>query len=280
MKSIFTFFHHRRRRRLLLLYIDRELPQREWDEMHEHIQGCAECRHKLAEVHACRALVQASKTSPFIPTQQLWQRLTRKTAAASQERFGFGKFLAPVHVRYLRWATVAALVLLLSVAVWKKADRGDGAWPRAAQMAIDYGVFLNDLRQDAQAPRFYKRYPARVVQLAEAQQAIAFPLAAIEALPDSFRLECVRVLECNGKKCIQFTCSKAEKEINIFQHALGQPWTFGKFAVARTPICNVECLLVNAKDFAAVSWQGESSEYLAVGELSPLELVQVVQVLR
>ncbi len=117
-------------------------------------------------------------------------------------------------------------------------------------------------------------------KLEQFQQEIAFPLAAIEALPDSFRLDCVRVLECNGKKCVQFTCIKAGKVINIFQHALGQPWTLGQFAVARAPICNVECLLVSTQNVTAVSWKGNHSEYLTIGDLTPQEIAQVVQVLQ
>ncbi|MCG3119119.1 MAG: hypothetical protein ALAOOOJD_01450 [bacterium] len=68
--------------------------------------------------------------------------------------------------------------------------------------------------------------------------------------------------------------------INIFQHALGQPWTLGQYAVTRMPICNVECLMVNAQNLAAVSWQGKDSEYLAVGNLAPQDFEQVVKILR
>jgi hypothetical protein len=181
-------------------------------------------------------------------------------------------------------AAVVALAILFAVAVWKKIPgNGHSVSPEGQKVyvaAIDYGIFLDDIRQEIPPANFYKRHAAQVVQLAEAQQAIAFPLAAIESLPDSYRLDSIRVLECNGQKCIQFTCIKADKAINIFQHALGQPWTVGLYPIMRAPICNVECLLVNANDFAAVSWQGKDSEYLAVGEFTPQELGQVVQALR
>lgn len=285
MKNILPSLHHRRLQRSLVLYVDNELPQDELAQMHRHVEQCAECREKLAEVRACRELLKAGKTSLLIPTEQLWQRLVRSTSVSSQHERVFGAIRQAAGWRYLRWSIVTAALLLFGVAVWKKTSEGEHATvDHAAQSfsstAIDYSIFLDGLRHEDAAADFYKRYPAQVVELAEAQQAIAFPLASVEALPESFRLECVRVLECNGKKCIQFTCSKADKVVNIFQHGLGQSWTLGQYAVARAPICKVECLLVNAKNLKAVSWQGNHSEYLAVGDLNPQELEQVVRTLR
>jgi hypothetical protein len=210
----------------------------------------------------------------------LWRRIAGKIAASPSERFGLGRIFSSANFRYLRWSLAAAALLLLSVAVWKRINLGEGTVITEAKAVIDYGIFLDDVRQEASEGNFYKRYPAQVVQLVDAQQEIAFPLAAIEALPDSFRLDCVRVLECNGKKCVQFTCMKAGKVINIFQHALGQSWTLGQFAVARAPICNVECLLVSTKNITAVSWRGNHSEYLTIGDLTSQELAQVVQILQ
>ncbi len=278
-----NFFDHRRLQRLLVLYVDDELPQNETAQMRQHLKSCAACRQKLSDIRACRELLKVGRTPQFVPTEQLWQRIFRKTSPP--ERFRLGEIFSAARWRYLRWSAAVAGIILFGVTVWDKineSDHGifDGARRPVAAAAIDYGIFLDDMRQETSEANFYKRYPAQVVKLVEARQAIAFPLAAIEALPDSFRLECVRVLECNGKKCIQFTCIKADKVINIFQHALGQPWTLGQYAVARAPICNVECLLVNAKNFTAVSWQGSESEYLAVGDLTPQEFEQVVQTLQ
>jgi len=283
MKNAITFFRHRRLQQALVFYIDGELSQNETAQMRRHLENCAECRQKLADIHACRELLKVGRTPQFVPTEQLWQRINRKTSPP--ERFRLSEIFSAAQWRYLRWSIAVAMLILFGVTVWDKineSDHGilDGARRPVAAAAIDYGIFLDDMRQETSDANFYKRYPAQVVRLAEAQQAIAFPLAAIEALPDSFRLDCVRVLECSGKKCIQFTCIKADKVINIFQHALGQPWTLGQYAVARAPICNVECLLVNAKNLTAVSWQGSESEYLAVGDLTPQEFEQVVQTLQ
>ncbi|MGH7493512.1 MAG: anti-sigma factor family protein [bacterium] len=283
MKKLISCLHHRRLHRSLVLYADNELPPNELAGMHQHVEYCAACRQRLADLRACRELLQAGKTSPFIPTEQLWQRISRKTSTSSPRRLKLGEVFPSFKRRHLRWIAAAAMVIVLAVAIWKDTHDARLTFPDSAispATAIDYGMFLDDLHREVPNGSFYKRYPAQLVKHAEAQQAIAFPLAPIAALPDSFRLDSVRVLECNGKKCIQFTCTKAGKVINIFQHALGQPWTLGRYAVARRPICNVECLLVNAKNFAAVSWQGRGSEYLAVGELTPQELGQVVQALR
>jgi hypothetical protein len=275
-----TFFHHRRLQRSLVLYVDGELPQNELALMHRHLESCAECRQKLADIRGCRELLKIGRTPPFIPTAQLWRHIAGKMAASSPERFELGRIFSPASWRYLRWPLAAAALLWLSVTVGKRINPDEGTIITDAKAVIDYGIFLDDVRQEASEGNFYKRYPAQVVQLVEAQQEIAFPLAAIEALPDSFRLDCVRVLECNGKKCVQFTCIKAGKVINIFQHALGQSWTLGQFAVARAPICNVECLLVSTKNITAVSWKGNHSEYLTIGDLAPHELAQVVQILQ
>lgn len=278
--SMKKILRHRRLQRALVLYIDDELPQNETAQVRRHLESCAACRQKLVAIRACRELLQAGKPSLSVATEQLWQRIARKTAAQSQERFALGGIFSSANLRYLRWAAAAAMFLLFSLFVWKKGNEGERNIATPASAAIDYGIFLDDLRHNVSEANFHKRYPAQVVKLAEARQAIAFPLAQIEALPDSFRLECVRVLECNGKKCVQFTWSKAGKAINIFQHALGQPWTIGQYTSTRTPICNVECSPVNAKEVMAVSWQGENSEYLAIGALTPQELAQVVEVLQ
>ncbi len=280
MKKITAFFHHRRLQRLLVLYADGELPEHESARMRRHLESCAGCRQQLADIRGCRELLKIGRTPQFVPTEQLWQRISGKIAASPSKRLEFGKIFSSADFRYLRWSLAAAALLLLSVAVWKRISPGEGTIITEAKAVIDYGIFLDDVRQEASESNFYKRYPAQVVQLVEAQQGIAFPLAAIEALPDSFSLDCVRVLECNGKKCVQFTCIKAGKVINIFQHALGQSWTLGQFAVARAPICNVECLLVSTKNITAVSWKGNHSEYLTIGDLTSHELEQVVQVLR
>lgn len=280
MKKITAFFHHRRLQCLLVLYVDGVLPQNELAPMHQHLASCSGCRQKVADIHGCRELLKIGRTPQFVPTEQLWRHIAGKIAASPSKRFELGKIFSSANFRYLRWSLAAAALLLLSVAVWKRINLSEGTIIIDAKAVIDYGIFLDDVRQEASQGNFYKRYPAQVVQLVEAQQEIAFPLAAIEALPDSFRLDCVRVLECNGKKCIQFTCIKAGKVINIFQHALGQSWTLGQFAVARAPICNVECLMMSTKNITAVSWKGSHSEYLTIGDLTSQELAQVVQVLQ
>ena len=275
MKSLFAVLAHRRLQRSLVLYADGELPPNELAQTRQHLDQCPECREQLADIRACRKLLKAERAVPFIPAEQLWRRIAGKTSASSPAWLRFGEILVAAPWQYWRWPVIAAGLILFTLTVWKanQADRGAAA-------VIDYGIFLDDVQQENSAANFHQRYAARVIEFEEAQQAVAFPLAAIAALPDSFRLDCVRVLECNGKKCIQFTCYKAGKAINIFQHALGQPWTLGQYAVARTPICNVPCLLVKSKDLAAVGWQGKHSEYFAVGELTPQELAQVVQVLQ
>jgi Putative zinc-finger len=278
MKKITAFFHHRRLQRRLVLYVDGELPRNELATIHRHLEDCATCRQKLADIRGCRELLKIGRAPQFVPTDQLWRRLSGKIAATPSAS---GKFFSSVNFRYLRWSLAAAALLLLSLAVWKRINPTAGTNITGAKAAvIDYGIFLDDVRQETSESNFYKRYPAQVVKLAEAQQAVSFPLAAIESLPDSFRLDCVRTLECNGKKCVQFTCTKAGKVINIFQHALGQSWTLGQFAVAREPICNVECLMMNTKNITAVSWKGDHSEYLTIGDLTSHELAQVVQVLQ
>lgn len=285
MKSITAFFHLRRQRQTLMLYVDGELPQHEMARLRRHLESCAACRQALADIRICRQLLQAGRTPPFVPTEQIWQRLVRKTSPASPAGRTFGDFFSSTRWHYLRWPVAVAGLILFGLFIREKSGKDEhhmaaGTNRPTAFAGIDFGIFLDDLHREAAPANFYKRYPAQVVKLAEAQQAIPFPLAAIEALPDSFRLDCVRVLECNGQKCIQFTCIKADKVINIFQHALGQPWTLGQYAVTRMPICNVECLMVNAQNLAAVSWQGKDSEYLAVGNLAPQDFEQVVKILR
>ncbi|RIK77230.1 hypothetical protein DCC62_09890 [candidate division KSB1 bacterium] len=277
MKKIISFIQHRRWQRALALYADNELPQNEMARVHKHLESCAACRQQLADMGACREVLHAVRTPLVVPTERLWQRIAARTSALPQEAFKrWGNFS---YVN-LRWAAAVALLIVIGASLWKKSIEHRGEIVAPASATIDYGIFLDDLRHNVAEASFYKRYPAQVVQLADARQAVAFPLAKIEALPDSFRLDCVRVLECNGRKCIQFTCVKAGKTINIFQHALGQAWTIGQYNFARTPICEVECSIVNLKEVMAVSWRGQDSEYLAIGELSPQELAQVVEVLR
>ena len=280
MEKPATFLRHRRLQRLLTLYADGELPRQDLAEMQQHLERCAACRQKLEDLRACRKLLHAGKTRHFVPTDRLWQRINGEIAAPSPEQAARGGRFGPTLWPNLRWVLAAMAVLLLSVGVWKKVSLRPNAPAAHAQEAIDYGVFLSEVRQVTTTPNFHKRYSARRVNLAEAQQAVAFPLADLETLPPSFSFEGVRVFECNGRKCIQFTYRKAGKTVNLFQHALGQPWTFGSYPLARAPICNVECLLVNAKNLAAVSWRGKSSEFLAVGELTPDELEQIVHALR
>lgn len=279
MKKLTAFLHQRRQRQTLMLFVDGELPQQEMAPFRRHLESCATCRQALADIRDCRELLQAGRAPQFVPTEKIWQRVARKTSATSPAWSRLDEVFAAVFWRHLRWPVAIAGLILFALIIRETGN--DGELQRSPAFAgIDYGLFLDDLHREAPPANFYKRYPAQVVKLAEAQQAIAFPLAAIEALPDSFRLDCVRVLECNGQKCIQFTCRKDGKVINIFQHALGQPWTLGQYAVTRTPICNVECLMVNAKNLAAVSWQGKNSEYLAVGNLAPQDFEQVVRTLQ
>ncbi|NUO82987.1 zf-HC2 domain-containing protein [candidate division KSB1 bacterium] len=280
MKKPFAFLRHHRLQRALALYIDGELPHNESEEMRQHLESCAACGQKLADICACRELIKAGRTPQVIPTAKLWQSIVKATAVSVPGRVSLGRFFFTTNSSVLRWSVAGVLLVLLGLALWKKNPSSERSIATRAAAVIDYGIFLDDLRHDASEAKFHKRYPAQIVKLAEAQQAIAFPLAAISALPDSFQLDCVRVLECSGQKCVQFTCSKAGKAINIFQHALGQPWTMGQYAVTRTPICNVECAMVDAKEVMALSWQGKNSEFLAIGALTPQEFAQVVQVLQ
>ena len=277
MKKIIAFIQHRGWQRALALYADNELPQNEIARMHEHLESCAACRQQLADLQACRELLQAGPSPLVVPTERLWQRIAGKTSARSQkpltERWNF----SPIN---LRWAFAVAMLVIFGAAILKKSFDNNHSIVTPAAATIDYGIFLDDLRHNVSANSFYKRYPAQVVQLTEARQAIPFPLAQIEALPESFRLDCVRVLECNGRKCIQFTCVIAGKTVNIFQHALGQAWTIGQYNSTCARVCDTECSIVNLKEVMAVNWQGKDSEYLAIGEFTPQELAQVVEVLR
>lgn len=277
MKKIIAFIQHRRWQRVLAFYADNELPQNEMARMHEHLESCAACRQQLADLRVCREVLHAGRTPLIVPTERLWQHIAARTSALPQKSFKrWGNFS---YVN-LRWAAAVALLIVIGASLWKKSIEHRGEIVAPASTTIDYGIFLDDLRHNVSATSFYKRYPAQVVQLAEARQAIAFPLAQIEALPESFRLDCVRVLECNGRKCIQFTCVIAGKTINIFQHALGQAWTIGQYNSTCARVCDTECSIVNLKEVMAVNWQGKDSEYLAIGELTPQELAQVVEVLR
>lgn len=277
MKKIISFIQHRRWQRVLMLYADHELPQNELARVHEHLESCAACRQQLADMRGCREAVQAGRASLFVPTEQLWQRITARTSAFPQKTFKRWGNFSSVNVR---WAAAVALLIVIGAAILKKNIDSEAVIVAPASTTIDYGIFLDDLRHNVAEASFYKRYPAQMVQLAEAQQAISFPLAQIEALPESFRLDCVRVLECNGRKCIQFTCVIAGKTINIFQHAPGQAWTIGQYNSVRTRVCDTECSIMNLKEVMAVNWQGKDSEYLAIGEFTPQELAQVVEVLR
>ncbi|KAA0231236.1 hypothetical protein EDS67_04055 [candidate division KSB1 bacterium] len=277
MKKIISFIQHRRWQRALALYADNELPQNEMARVHKHLESCAACRHQLADMRACREVLRAGRTPLFVPMEQLWQRITARTSALPQKAFKRWGDFSSVN---LRWAAAVALFIVMGATLWKKSIERGGEIVAPASATIDYGIFLDDLRHNVAEASFYKRYPAQVVQLADARQAVAFPLAKIEALPDSFRLDCVRVLECNGRKCIQFTCVKAGKTINIFQHALGQAWTIGQYNSACARVCSTECSIMNLKEVMAINWQGKDSEYLAIGELTPQELAQVVEVLR
>lgn len=277
MKKIIAFIQHRRWQHALTLYADHELPQNEMARVHEHLESCAACRQQLADMRVCREALHAGRTSLFVPTEQLWQRIAARMSALPQKSFKRWGNFSSVNVR---WAAAVALLIVIGAAILKKSIEDNGESFAPASTTIDYGIFLDDLRHNVAEASFYKRYPAQMVQLAEARQAIPFPLAPIEALPDSFQLECVRVLECNGRKCIQFTCVIAGKTINIFQHDLGQAWTIGQYNSVRTRVCDVECSIVNLKEVMAVNWRGQDSEYLAIGEFTPQELSQVVEVLR
>lgn len=287
MKFLSEFFDHRRLKLMLALYADGELPKDERARVRQHLESCAGCRQELADIIDCRELLKGAAAPQIVPTEQLWQRIVKKTSESRQARLkprqarpSLREIFAAINPRYIRWS-IAAAVIFLSVAIWKGTNiiqRNGTSSVRSS--AIDYSIFLDDVRQDFSDANFYKRYRAQLVSLDDAQQTISFPLAAIDALPESYRLECVRMFECNGQKCIIFSCINDGKIVNIFQHALGQEWTLGQYAVARTPICNVECLLVNTTDVAAVSWQGKKSEYLAVGDFTPQEIEQVVHVLQ
>ncbi len=278
MKILNSFFSHRRVKLMLALYAGGELSKEEVAEVSRHLESCAQCRQNLADVVDCREMLKAGTTPQIVPTEQLWQRIVRKTSSHRQVWPSLGEIFSAIGPRYVRWS-IAVAVIFLSAIIWRGINRQDET-SGLRSSAIDYSIFLDDARDDFSGGNFYKRYRAQLVGLEEAQEAVSFPLAAIEALPESYLLDCVRVFECNGQKCIVYSCVNDGKMVNIFQHALGQEWTLGKYAMARTPICNVPCLLVNAPEVAAVSWQGKTSEYLAVGDFSPQEIERVVHVLQ
>jgi hypothetical protein len=287
MKFLNEFFSHSRLKLMLALYADGELSHDETVAVSKHLESCARCRQELDDIICCRELLKTGVAPQVVPTEKLWQRIVRKTSGPRQALPTlrhtlptFGEILSAIDPRYIPW-TIAVAVIFLSLGIWKVTNierRNEKSV--VASSAIDYSIFLDDARDDFSGGNFYKRYRAQLVSLDEAQESVSFPLAAIDALPESYLLDCVRVFECNGQKCILFSCNTDGKTVSIFQHALGQTWTLGKYAVARTPICNVPCLLVNTTDVAAVSWQGKKSEYLAVGDFTPQEIEQVVHVLQ
>ncbi len=272
-------------KKLLAPFLDGELTPELQQQVRAHLQTCAPCRHMLEQMRASLHLIRAGNLPPVVNSGHLWQGIIRQTAKEKMRWLDTLTVPAFAPQNLLRWAGALAVVMLFVVTIWMHSQPAVITYERAlpepvSNFAFDYGLFMDAMGELAAEYDFYERYQAQVVPLEQVGGLASFRLAAYQSLPSSYRLQTVRLLRNACCQSVLMSYLKNGKPVAIFQQSRGHPWTFGRHPFIRTNFAGLECLRVDGRKFCALSWQGEDSEFVVVGQLSAKEIEQLLLALR
>lgn len=132
---------------------------------------------------------------------------------------------------------------------------------------FDYGLYLTALSEGQKPTDFDIRYGSRTVTYDEARSVMPFRLASFSSLPEGYRLTDVRLLRNSCCHSVQCTIHKPSTDLVIFQQPKEHPFSFGNFPVEIGSIGGFSYHKVEAGSYQALSWVGQESRFIAVGEM-------------
>jgi len=270
----------------LSAYLDSELSKERRQEIASHLKSCESCRKELREIQKGKAITTYFEEPDWQGTERLWKIIQRSKISTPEKRSSINsatRHLAPleklIHPRPA--FVIAILVILLGVNLFinLKRDRSQYQQPRldwTPSYAFDYGLYLDALIAGMPPMEFERRYESQRASYEQARSQATFRLASFTRMPETFQLREVRLLKNACCRSVQFDCSNNSSDVIIFQQPKGHPVTFGNYPLERFHLNGQLCHRVKAGRWTALSWEGQDSQFVAIGEINDAEMAAII----
>ncbi len=280
MKHYFT-------RRKLSAYLDSELPEAARRRLEAHLQACSSCRGALDEIRSGRALAEISEPPRWENREALWQKVQRseKDPAAPVRAHSVIASLRkalptlPAISTPALVAVSAAVVLALTLVLQrqeKEAGNPESPVQSASAFALDFGPYLDALTSNRPPREFEQRYASRRSSYEAASRSTPFRMASLSQISKNLRLGEVKVLTSVCCNLVEFNCSRNAEKLVLFQQPKEHPVSFAPYRAVPATLNGLNCKIVKAGKWTAITWEGEDSQFVAFSQLSEGEIVEAL----
>lgn len=253
---------------LIGCFADGELEPKRKDVVSGHLANCSACAAKLA---AIRELGDAVRQLPLpaVPAD-LWNHIAEQAAVPPIA----GKIRPWRGTRWLRIATVAALVLIAVTTGWLAFGPGTPRVPHLAPTMVDLAPILEKgIPVNFNAGDEFKFVSA---PLDKAKQQVTFRVFDKPQLTDGFMAQQCRVGCCGMHAIVQTEYRRDQDHCVMFQYPRELPVTFGNATVESVAVGEKSVKVVQGKACWAASWHFNGTAVTIVGPRDRAELLRMV----
>jgi len=270
----------------LSAYLDDELPQSRMQEIAFHLKSCESCRKEVEEIREGKTATAYFEQPDWPGTERLWENIQRrkswttekiKVRSVTTKRSDL--FQRLIHPKPSLALLVFAILFMANWLINIKSEKFQyqlASIDWTPSYAFDYGLYLDALIEDESPREFDQRYESKRASYEHVGSQIPFRLASFTRMPDTFQLQEVRLLKNACCRSVQFRCLKNTKAITIFQQPKGHPVAFGKYPLQSLQINGQLCHKVQAGSWTALSWEGQDSQLVAIGEMNEADMAAIM----
>lgn len=270
----------------LSAYLDSELSKERRQEIASHLKSCESCRKELREIQKGKAITTYFEEPDWQGTERLWQIIQRSKISTPEKISTINsatRHSAPlerlIHPRPA--FAIAILVILLGVNLFinLKGDRSQYQQARldwTPSYVFDYGLYLDALIAGMPPLEFERRYESQSTSYEDARSQATFRLVSFTRMPETFQLQEVRLLKNACCRSVQFDCLNNSSGVIIFQQPKGHPVTFGNYLLDKIQLNGRLFHRVRAGKWTALSWEGQDSQFVAIGEINDASMTAIV----
>ena len=269
-------------------YLDGELHHQKSQEIEVHLNSCNSCQREFQQIRKGKSLTAYFEKPQWQETERLWENIQRRKPLTSEkinvrnvEMKRLHLFQKLIHPKPAFAISVLAILFVANLFVNLKREKLQYQQARidwTPSYVFDYGLYLDSLIGGMPPWEFERRYESQRTSYEKAASQIPFQLASFTRMPETFQLEEVRLLKNACCRSVQFVCSKNSMPIVIFQQPKGHPVTFGKYPLESMRLNGRFCHKVKAGPWIALIWQGQDSEFVAIGEMSESDMASIIHV--
>jgi hypothetical protein len=251
-------------RELLGRYHDGELVAAERMAVEAHLGACSTCPALLETIVELGDMTRS--LSEAEPPGNLWDRLSLRLGKATPGR----RSPAGRHLRILRLAAVAALVLIAFAAGWLThqvfGPRG-GAISHTGDDSGDKGLSVEDLLEAR---------PGEPITLQDAASHVDFRVLRVADLPEGCRLQECSL--CKGGCCnlVQCKCVCRGEQVLLVLTSPDQPLRYGNRPAVEMQVNGKSARVIQCDGCLACCWRAKGTTLALIGPRDGSDLIRLM----